>query len=87
MKLRELNEILNGYEVLNKRGKITFVYAVRDDLFKKEAERTKFFDFIIPVIPVINSTNSDEVMKTILKIGEQYVKDNERPDHEISMIL
>ena len=23
-------------------------------------------------------------MKTILKIGEQYVKDNERPDHEIS---
>lgn len=84
VKLRELNEILNGYEVLNKRGKITFVYAVRDDLFKKEAERTKFFDFIIPVIPVINSTNSDEVMKTILKIGEQYVKDNERPDHEIS---
>ena len=32
---------------------------------------------------MINSTNSDEVMKTILKIGEQYVEDNERPDHEI----
>lgn len=28
--LRELNEILNNYEVIKKCGKVTFVYAVRD---------------------------------------------------------
>ena len=85
VKLRELNEILNGYEVLKRRSKVTFVYAVRDDLFEREAERTKFFDFIIPVIPVINSTNSDEVMKKILNIGKQEDKDNGKKDHEISV--
>src|SRR5690606_26964745 len=35
--------------------------AVRDDMFT-DRERTKFFDFIIPVIPVINSSNSSEIL-------------------------
>lgn len=82
--LRELNEILNEYEVLKKRGKITFVYAVRDDLFSKETDRTKFFDFIIPVIPVINSTNSDEVMKNLLDIGKGCEGNRDEVTHEIS---
>ena len=84
VKLRELNEILNGYEVLNKRGKITFVYAVRDDLFKKEAERTKFFDFIIPVIPVINSTNSDDKYKKLeMNSIEEAKKELQETDRKI----
>lgn len=37
------------------------MYAVRDDIFSKE-DRTKFFDFIIPIIPVINATNSGEIL-------------------------
>ena len=37
-----------------------FVYAIRDDIFT-DTDRTKFFDFIIPVIPIINSTNSGEI--------------------------
>src|SRR5690606_1128914 len=32
-----------------------------DDMFN-DKERTKFFDFIIPVIPVINSSNSSEIL-------------------------
>lgn len=58
--LRELNNLLNNDDAI-KAKPIVFVYAVRDDIFSKE-DRTKFFDFIIPVIPVINSTNSEEIL-------------------------
>lgn len=58
--LRELNNLLNNDDAIYKKP-IVFVYAVRDDIFSKE-DRTKFFDFIIPVIPVINSTNSGEIL-------------------------
>ena len=33
----------------------------------KDGKRTKFFDFIIPIIPVINSYNSFEFLKMKLK--------------------
>ncbi|MCH6202017.1 hypothetical protein MMU07_20745 [Aquiflexum sp. LQ15W] len=59
-KLREVNLLLNNSEK-TKRKEIVFVYAVRDDMFS-DRERTKFFDFIIPVIPVINSSNSSEIL-------------------------
>ncbi|WP_291096861.1 MULTISPECIES: hypothetical protein [unclassified Flavobacterium] len=59
-KLREVNLLLNNSEKTKKK-EITFVYAVRDDMFT-DKERTKFFDFIIPVIPVINSSNSSEIL-------------------------
>lgn len=59
-KLRELNLLLNNSEK-TKRKEIVFLYAVRDDMFT-DKERTKFFDFIIPVIPVINSSNSGEIL-------------------------
>ena len=58
--LRELNNLLNNDDAIKSKP-IVFVYAVRDDIFSKE-DRTKFFDFIIPVIPVINSTNSGEIL-------------------------
>lgn len=57
--LRELNTLLNNYNVI--KEPIIFVYAVRDDIFS-DTDRTKFFDFIIPVIPIINSTNSGEIL-------------------------
>lgn len=58
-RLRELNLLLNGYEKLitENRKRICFIYALRDNVFVG-TERVKFFDFIIPVIPVINSSNS-----------------------------
>jgi ribosomal protein S8 len=59
-KLREVNLLLNNSEK-TKRKEIAFIYAVRDDMFT-DKERTKFFDFIIPVIPVINSSNSSEIL-------------------------
>ena len=53
-KLRELNNLINGSKQINR--KVVFLYAIKDDMFQ-DKERTKFFDFIIPVIPVINSSN------------------------------
>lgn len=67
-KLRELNTILNNYDLIKRR--ITFVYAIKDDMFKNE-ERTKFFDFIIPVIPIVNSTNSGEILREKLQVTRQ----------------
>lgn len=57
IKLREINFLINNYEPIKEKGKVTFVYAVIDDIFSQK-ERTKFFDFILPVVPVINYTNS-----------------------------
>lgn len=60
-KLRELNLLLNRYDAIKRH--ITFVYAIRDDYFLTDKDRTKFFDFIIPVVPYINKTNSDNLLR------------------------
>ena len=61
IKLREINNLLNNSKKLNGKH-VLFIYAVRDDMFK-DVERTKFFDFVIPVIPIINSFNSGEKIR------------------------
>lgn len=76
IQLRELNTLLNSCETI--REPVIFVYAIRDDMFK-DAERTKFFDFIIPVIPIINSTNSGESLLEMLQQSSQ-----EGIQHDIS---
>jgi energy-coupling factor transporter ATP-binding protein EcfA2 len=60
-KLRELNTLLNNSSQVRRR--IIFVYAIRDNMFPDDRTRTKFFDFIIPVIPVINWSNSLQKLK------------------------
>lgn len=60
-KLRELNTLLNNSGQVRRR--IIFVYAIRDNMFPDDRTRTKFFDFIIPVIPVINWSNSLQKLK------------------------
>lgn len=64
-KLREINILLNNSKLINRE--INFVYAVGDDLFDDKKERVKFFEYIIPVIPFINSSNADEQLKTLIK--------------------
>ncbi|MFW0702099.1 hypothetical protein ACN09M_03650 [Aliarcobacter butzleri] len=67
IKLRELNTLINNSKDINRR--IRFVYAIRDDMFK-DKDRTKFFEFIVPIIPYINSNNS------FLKLKEKFKKEN-----------
>ena len=66
-KLRELNKILNSSKYLKGiiKREITFVYSVRDDLFGA-INRVKFFDYIVPVIPVVNSYNAYEKLTEYL---------------------
>lgn len=64
-KLRELNNLINNCDLISRE--ITFVYAVKDTLFKDKTERVKFFDFIIPVIPFVNSKNASEQLNKLIK--------------------
>ncbi|MFB2814169.1 ATP-binding protein [Shewanella xiamenensis] len=57
--LREINSLVN--ENAGVKRKIRFLYALRDDMFVN-TERTKFFEFIIPVIPIINTSNSIDMV-------------------------
>ena len=60
-KLRELNLILNQSEEIGRR--IVFLYALKDDIFTTAEERTKFFDYIVPVIPFVNASNSGDLFR------------------------
>ena len=76
LKLRELNLILNNAYSTIKR-KITNIYAIRDDMFK-DTDRTKFFDYITTVIPVINYSNSKEKLTKALRAkGYKVEKDGD----------
>jgi hypothetical protein len=57
--LREINSLIN--KNFNGKRRIRFLYALRDDMFAN-TDRTKFFEFIIPVIPIINSSNAIEMV-------------------------
>lgn len=65
-KLREINALINQSKKV--KQDVVFVYAVRDELFQ-DKERTKFFDFIIPIVPVINSSNS---LEKLIKINKTF---------------
>ncbi len=65
VKLREINKLINDNDGTN--GNIKFLYALKDDMFVHK-NRAKFFDLIIPVIPVVNSNNSlDRILTSRLK--------------------
>jgi hypothetical protein len=63
-RLREINFIIKQSPQIRRR--VYFLYALRDELFAV-GEKTKFFDLIIPVIPVVNSENSREKMLELLR--------------------
>ena len=57
LKIRELNMLINESETFKKRGRIVrFIYAIRDDVFTRDL-RTKCFDYIIAVVPVVDHYN------------------------------
>lgn len=64
-KLKELNIVINRNRKANHKRKLVFFYLVKDDLFESQ-ERTKFFDFIIPIVPVVTASNSHDILKKLL---------------------
>ncbi len=84
LKIRELNNLLNNSKSICGKGKtrekIVFIYAVRDDMFH-DTSRTKFFDYITTVIPVINPSNScDKLISALYKHGITNIDDNKCKD-------
>nr|WP_183041256.1 hypothetical protein [Salipaludibacillus neizhouensis] len=77
-RLRELNALINNSELVKRR--VVFIYAIKDDIFgqidtvEHSRSRTKFFDFIIPVIPIVHASNSVEVLRDRL-IESPYMHD------------
>ena len=67
-KLRELNFLLNKYVKVNdeKEAPIRFIYMLKDSLFYSK-NRTKFFDFILPIVPVVDSKTSENELIELLK--------------------
>lgn len=59
-KLREINSIINNAKQIDYNVK--FIYSIKDDYFDDSEKRTKFFDFIIPILPVVSNGNSNEII-------------------------
>lgn len=67
-KLREINLLLNNSrDIIEERKPIRFIYALREELFKDEKSKVKFFDFAIPIIPRINASNSRTELLDFMK--------------------
>lgn len=60
-KLREINFLLNKSHACDQT--VRFFYLLRDDLFESK-DRTKFFDFILPIVPMVDASNAyDQFIK------------------------
>lgn len=88
--LREINSLVNANAGVKR--KVRFLYAIRDDIFVS-TDRTKFFEFIIPVIPIINSSNSiDKVLEQGKRLSidsrldKQFVREVSRYLNDLRLI-
>lgn len=79
IKLREINYIINNSDKV--KQKVVFIYAIKDDMFV-DKDRTKFFDFIIPIIPVVNYSNSGEILRRELQVSDNTPKNDTSVIHE-----
>lgn len=50
IKLKNINNKLNKCEAI--KQKVTFIYVMKDSLFENAFERSKFFDYILPIVGV-----------------------------------
>lgn len=76
-RLREINTLTN-IRLKNKKDEkvkrpLRFFYLLRDDIFNNK-DRAKFFDYILPVVPVLDSSNSYNKIKEYLEVANLYTK-------------
>ena len=69
--LKELNLIINNSKIIKR--KVTFVYTVKDGIFKNAEQKSKFFDYTISVMPIISKYNSLIILKQ--RFEEAGIKD------------
>ena len=91
-KLREINLMVNQRRNSANDKKLMFFYVISDEVFSEKnvdptnnsknisaTEKTKFFDVIIPIIPIVNNTNSFDYLKSKL-LGD--IEDTDKNDFE-----
>ena len=83
-KLREINYLINNSKKV--KQKVIFIYAIKDEMFH-DKDRTKFFDFIIPIVPIINSSNSGEILKKEFLTDSQKTDITEEVINDISLFI
>ena len=84
--LKELNLIINNSKIIKR--KVTFVYTVKDGIFKNAEQKSKFFDYTISVMPIISKYNSliilkqrfeeagiEDINESVLNIISRYIFD------------
>lgn len=88
-RLREVNTLVN-IQRRKEHGKnyqpLRFFYLLRDDIFISK-DRTKFFDYIIPIVPIVDSSNSYEQFLKHLKQGDLLDKFDQRFLQSISLYV
>lgn len=92
-KLREINTLLNRRRELffsskegDKKESIRFFYLLRDDIFISK-DRTKFFDFILPVVPIVDASNAYDKFIEHFKDGEIVQLFDEKFMQELSLYV
>ncbi len=75
-RLREVNTLANIQLKKENKKVLRFFYLLRDDIFVSK-DRTKFFDYIVPVVPVIDSSNSYDQFISHFKKGGVFEKFDE----------
>lgn len=85
-RLHEVNTLANIQLQKEKKKSLRFFYLLRDDIFVSK-DRTKFFDFIIPVVPVIDSSNSFNEFITYFKDAEWLSKFNRNFLQQLSLYI
>lgn len=85
-RLREVNTLINSKREKENKKPLRFFYLLRDDIFISK-DRTKFFDFIMPVVPVIDSSNSYDQFISHFKKGGVFEKFDEHFLQGISLYV
>ena len=83
-RLREINTLVNIR--LDGKKTVRFFYLLRDELFSNK-DRTKFFDYILPVVPVVDSSNSYNKLKEYLLYADMYQKFDDRFLRDLSLYI
>ncbi|WP_445081785.1 YobI family P-loop NTPase, partial [Snodgrassella alvi] len=65
-KLKELNFTYKKKHSKNNLKPIKFLYLIKDEIFESK-DRTKFFDYILPIVPVMDNANSLGKIEQIFK--------------------
>ena len=65
------NKIQKNHKEKQKGKQIKFIYLIKDEIFDSK-ERTKFFDYILPIVPVMDNSNSLGKMEELFKSKNIY---------------